>query len=604
MAWHVCPRCRLHYADNDETPFSEREDFNLDESRWTWTISGQQRYGFSVDVRGSYLDYVRLTLRLESGDPFTVTWQNYFFLFIGECCVGIVPRFSGAVARVVLGVGWVSTSLSEARACALLRLYDDSGHLLGEVRTPIACEPWAGGLDWQLESVTFDDGGTYVAIHGVGGVEAGCCPRLPKPACDSAIKWDDPLSRLNYLAADHFITTPTMWHVHYRQATKLGASLTSEIGFGDCCTSWRFRVSLSAAAKRVALIADCGYGGVVATLAFPSSQWMNTDDDRDYDFDVCVWQLMERDDEGNQYYRTLIGVRFNDSVGRQWTGTFSDSWGVLGNNGCCESEGVGYFVADRMVVDAFSSPGRVTQFFSGPCVCFPFGVTPQPNECLRQLCLGGYWPPEEQPNPPDYWSLRLDDLPGTWAFASGPLPEGTMIECSDVTTEYTSPYALQIDPNLHAARRVAYRYIGACCPEVPEPEDEIFCVGGRICVGLSLGLTQSVKRTVAAAICRPVIYEWAYANCGYIPVFVFVRFIRRVPALNTNCECRDVVDVVLAGRSPFPNCQHEIPLSVIYAESYLRECREAGGGALCGNCLCPEMDDFSMISGRLIPVHE
>ena len=616
MTWYCCPRCRLTYADNDETSFEER--FEHSTGRWIWSFPDPLVHpgGFVVRVFGGVGCKLALRpwVRNTPFEIFHVECDEAHFIYLENLPIGYMTyKQPGQVYMFEFGFGYPRNAADVVVVWA--RTYNSDGELLAEGYTSMALNTQFI-RQWSLDELSFSDNVTRVEVYGISGPYGeNCCIIAPHVACDT-FHYNGTTQYMNWL------TRGFMWRGNplldrlpgrirfkARVRTTNGSDLYWVAGLGDCCTGVRWEVTFQANTKTAYLYALCGHGGprLVASV-FLGGTFTNSEQPQEYALEICIREERYFVDDNYWYYRSRVAVIVSDSVGHVHTGIMrSYSWMLLYPASCVlEGNGLGSFLYSVYVADLFTNANKFIEAWIDNCQCHQYEQPGVVHECLSDLCLTGYWPPEagERPPAPD-WELELN-LPGFWSFANKPTfdKDAENVWCPGVTTtESTSAEGNQheIDDPPDAFQQAIDNYITSNF-DVPQPVWESFCAVRTWYESLT---NDKTILSVCASVHVPLRYRDVYAAAGRIPVFVLVKAIRRRATQtedNAYATCWAESVTLLAGISPYPNCSQAIQFTQLI-EQRERACYDAYGHVVN----CPDCTDEVNLGGAaatLTPYHD
>lgn len=610
MTWYCCNRCRIAYADNGETPFEER--FEHSTGRWIWSFPDPLMHpgGFVVRVFGGV--GCKLAMRpWVSNTPheiFHIECDETHFIYLENLPIGYMThKQPGQVYMFELGFGYPPNATDVVVVWA--RTYNSDGELLAEGRTSMALNTQYI-KQWSLDELSFSDSATRVEVYGISGPYGeNCCLIAPHVACDT-FHYNGTTQHMNWL------TRGFMWRGNplldrlpgrirfkARVRTTNGSDLYWMAGLGDCCTVARREVIFQANTKTAYLYSLCGHGGprLVASV-FLGGTFFNSGQPQEYTLEICIHEERYFVDE-NFYYRSRVAVTVSDSVGVVHTGIMrSYSWMLLYPAPCVlEGNGLSNFLYSVYVADLFTNASNFIEAWIDNCQCRYYELPGVVHECLADLCLTGYWPPEAGERPPaPEWELVLN-LPGVWSFANRP-PFDKNAQChSVITPESTLPEGDESDALLGVYQQAIANYIASNF-DVPQPVWESFCAVRTWYESLT---NDKTILSVCASVNVPLRYRDVYEAASRIPVFVLVKALRmRVTKTedNTYAMCWAESATLLAGISPYPNCSQAIQFTQLI-EQRERACYDAQVRIVN----CPDCTDEVNLEGAaatLTPYHD
>ena len=465
MSWKCCGLCRLALADDDERPFSERQDMEQSNGRWNWNFTTEQRGIYlraSRRVSGSG-GFLGVTLRHKLGQTiyhdqaFALFWNDGYrgrekpFLYCGAtmdaedaasiiCCP--VSPSDPAIDSVVISISDYSPLSAVASLHVELALYDADGKEISRksVSIPLSTSRTFNGL--RVEGITFADF-ERIEVGVLRSPDHHCCKPVPRHQCDH---YEYTSGTLNYLARPLFFVPIANTVYHYLRAetvvkTDYIDGFFWQFGLGDCCDGIRYSIQVSRgsgpnAPAAVSLIKECQHGGPVVIRQTPLPGLSSAQPPQgvvQLPINVCISHVAVRSGDPPEYYWDN-GVSIVTPWGQvTWSGVFGFiDW----RNDCAFNLG-GLLYASLMVTDvACGGSMTFTKAQMDRCFCQAY-PTPEPgiSECLNVVCTG--LPPKREP--PDGWMVSLANLPDEFQLFDWPRPVGEpAVWCSLTTTEWTS----------------------------------------------------------------------------------------------------------------------------------------------------------------------
>lgn len=625
MTATCCPRCLLISANDAETPFAQRADMTIADGILTWTLDPRPltASGFRVTVMGDNLQRVAMTIlpfATFDEDPFTVSWdttQGRELLYLGDTPIAAAPAIaSGQVASIEIGFAWMPT-FRDPTAAAWLLAYDAEGRLLRRIQTLLPLD--TAYLQWKLTAVETTDSAYLIQVSETGSNADPCCPPPPIPPCNSFET--DAESAYSYIARGLVLrpafTVPGEEDYHVARLnleavvrTTQGASFYAVLTIGDCCNATAFEISLEPGVPAAYLRFMCSHGGpqVLATFPLTGASFRNTAEPVEYTLAACIRQERYYDGEENIIWRTIVTVYATDTDGRQFRGTAEGQWLIVYGDACLfDANGLVPHLALPLSLGAFTTAGIIAHSVMDACPCDVerhFGAS---NECLDDICLGGYHPPEEPTPTPPQWALTFANLPAEYQFGANPEPydpeSGLETPCApSTTTESTSAEGNQHDPQnvarTHWITEATDAYISANTG-LQRPTGEVFCNsscwGARFTAG-----PNAPQWNIGGELWKPLVHLDHYTANAEIPLFLLVEAWRR-EAVNTASGwviTYSGTTALLGAVSPYPNCSQPIEFEFL-TQDHKTDC------FVYGPVECPELPpppDLSQVTATLTPI--
>jgi hypothetical protein len=451
MAWKCCGLCRIAHADDDERPFSERQDMEQSNGRWNWSLTTEHRGIYvraSRRVSGSGA-FLGVTLRHKIGptlyhdQSFALFWSEGYggrekpFLYCGAtidaedaasiiCCK--VEPGSPSVEAVEILVSDYVPYLGRRAVCIGLVLYDSQGREIARKTTAMPLAVNRNYFGFRLEGISFADF-ERVDVGMLQSPDEPCCARPPWIQCED---YEYASGQLNYLARPFFFLPTENARYQLLRADTIVKAPTDggflwELGLGDCCAGARFRIEVSRAAGdnrvTVSLIRECQHGGpvVMRQSRLAAANWDPTEDYVDVPVSVCIRHIAVLFGDPQELFVDSV-VSVNTPWGLvTWIGVFAYiDWSTT----CAYNLG-GFLYADLIVVDLMCGAGMTfTKALLDRCFCQAY-PTPQPglSKCLDLVCTGA--PPQR--DPPSGWLLSVSNLPDELQLLDWPQPVGEYI---------------------------------------------------------------------------------------------------------------------------------------------------------------------------------
>lgn len=623
--WTCCNRgCVLLAVDDAETPFAQHPNIEIADGVVTWTPSPSpaSASGFRVTIQGTNLLRAGITLApftsvVES--PFSLSWaaaDGPELLYLGEVPIAAAPAlaFSSILDRIEIGFGWYPYARSPL-AVAWFFAYDSDGRLIRDIRVPIPLD--SAYITWHFLAARASDDADRFVLEEIGGPAAVYCTPPPAPNCHSFRTGAE--SNSNYivrgipLGRQYFVPGQPNYHVSRLRAETViraadAADLIASLFFGDCCASWQFELLLQTSVPAVYLRFLCAHGGPIlyATLSLSGANFRDSESPTDYIFAACIRQERYWDGEENIVCQTDVGVYVTDSDGRTFTPSAVGLWGIIPHTPCAFDQNG---LVPHFPIAAVTGGWTTRGIFAGvvldgcPCEITRLGAT---NECLADICLGGYHPPESPPPTPPEWTLTLDGLPTQYAFAAQPAADGPgrNIACGEITTtESTSAEGNEYDPQ-NAGRapwltQAMDAYINAKLG-IPPPSAEVYCTSP--CWGATFpGWHASPKSTLAARIWKPIVHSGTYTAAAKIPLFLLLHARREARTQLPSGQYATMVETttaLLGAVSDYPNCSRTITFEFL-AQTHKVECWT---NQIVECSETPDPPNFSGTTAQLKPV--